>query len=374
MASLNYTKKTLLKAVDLINISKSGLILVGRGCKNLGNEVMYLSEKLGWPIVTTPEGKGVIPTSFKYNLGSYGFSGSDLGVKYIENEDIDCVLILGTSLGESATRNYNNVLIKDRKVIHIDWDESELNKVFKVDLAINYSLKEALDLLKADCFKKYTQYLIDNSILNSPYVKGSHTCLSTRLFLEKLPKILPEKYHLVCDIGEFMNFVFKYLPISDKSRFDISINYGAMGIAVGGAVGTSLANKEVKTVVIVGDGAFFMNGTEILTAKEYNLPIVYFVINNAMLGYVEHGHKYLFDRKLEGLTQERVSIKAIVEAMGIKALTVTDLTELDMCKELIKTTNGPLVVELINDGSEVPAVADRFKALNNERVNKEVSK
>jgi len=364
--SLNYTKQTLLKAIDLINTIQTGLILVGRGCNHLGAYVMALSKKLGWPIVTTPEGKGIIPTSFKNNLGSYGFSGSDLGVTYIENEKIDCVLILGTSLGESATRNYNDVLIKGRKSIHIDWDKNELNKVFNVDLAIIYSLKEALALLENNCSKK-DNASIDNSILNTPYINGSHTGLSTRLFLEKLPEILPKKYHLLSDVGEYMNFVFKYLPIAKMSEFNISLNYGAMGVAIGGAIGTALAHKSITTAVVVGDGAFFMNGSEILVAKEYNLPIIYFVINNSMLGYVEHGHRYLFGRCLEGLVQERVSIKAVAEAIGIKSIAITNLEELETYKKLIKATVGPLVVELITDGSEAPAVADRFKSLNNEK-------
>lgn len=365
--SLNYTKQSLFDAVDLINASQTGLILVGRGCTNLGAYVMALSKKLGWPIVTTPEGKGIIPTSFKNNLGSYGFSGSDIGVNYIENEKIDCVLILGTSLGESATRNYNDVLIKGRKVIHIDWDKNELNKVFAVDLAIIYSLKEALILLRSDCFKKNNVCTIDNSVLNAPYITGCHTGLSTRLFLEKLPELLPEKYHLLSDVGEYMNFVFKYLPIPEISKFNISLNYGAMGVAIGGAIGTALANKSSKIAVVVGDGAFFMNGSEILVAKEYNLPIIYFVINNSMLGYVEHGHRYLFGRPLNGLVQERVSVKAIAEAMGIKSIAISNLEELDTYKNLIKSTVVPLVVELITDGSEAPAVADRFKSLNNEK-------
>lgn len=367
IASSNYTKSTLLKAVNLINSSQTGLILVGRGCTHVGDQAMLLSEKLGWPIITTPQGKGIIPTSFKYNLGSYGFSGSDLAVNYIENESIDCVLILGTSLGESATRNYNDVLIKGRKVIHIDWDKNELNKVFSVDLAIIYSLKEALALLIRDCLEKDVVCSIDNSILNAPYIEGGHTGLSTRLFLEKLPELLPEDHHLLSDIGEYMNFVIKYLPIGERSNFSISLNYGAMGVAVGGAIGTALANKDTTTAVIVGDGAFFMNGTEILTAREYNIPIIYFVINNSMLGYVEHGHKYIFGRPLVGLKQKRVSIKDIANSMGVKAVAVTNLEELDIHKQLMKTMDGPLVVELITDGSESPAVADRFKSLINKK-------
>lgn len=351
------------EAVNIINNSQKGLIFVGKGCKLASKEVMELSEKLNWNLVTTPQAKGVVSTDFRYNLGAYGFSGTELATKYVEEDDIECVLVLGSSLGESSTRNYNDVLVKNRKVIHVDWDKEELNKVFKADVAINDSVENVLKCLLDRCNSKdKTDYR--QRTFNSPY-ECNHSGLSTRLFLEKLPHIMPEGYHLISDIGEYMNFVIRNLEVPSNTGFTISLNYGAMGVGIGGSVGVALANKGNTTAVVVGDGSFFMNGTEILTAKEYKLPIVYFVINNAMLGYVEHGQKFIYGRSIEGVKQQRISIADVAQAMGIKSMQITDIKELDKCKEIISSLSEPLVVELVTDGTEIPIAADRFKALKN---------
>lgn len=348
-------------AANLINESDKGIIFVGRGCEASIKEIMELSRKLSWNIVTTPEAKGLIYSDFEYNLGTYGFSGTDLATRYVETSENKCVIILGTSLGESATRNYNDVLVSGRKVIHIDWDVKELNKVFKADIAINDSIENVITRLIEKCNPKpYSNF--KSGELNKPY-ECNHTGLSTRLVLEKLPSLLPKNSYIMSDIGEYMNFVIKYLPILKDIKFSISLNYGAMGVAIGGSIGTALANKGNVTAIIVGDGAFFMNGAEVLAAKEYNLPIVYFVINNSMLGYVEHGQKFIYGRQIEGVIQERTSIKDVANAMGIKSVQIEKLEDLDICTDLINNLHEPLIVELISDGTEVPIAADRFKAL-----------
>lgn len=360
----NYNDQALNKAIELINKEEKGVILVGRGCKGLTIDIKTLSKRLNWPIVTTPEGKGVISTDFELNLGNYGFSTTDTAQEYIDAGDASCVLVMGTSLGESATRNYNDILVKNRKIIHIDWDKRELNKVFKTDIPVYYDLKKALPKLVSNVNKKNNNYSRPGS-LNKAYEKN-HTGLSTRLFLEKIVEVVPENSYFISDIGEFMNFVFKYLPIKEGMDFEIGLNYGAMGIGVGGAVGLSLGAPDKIPVVIVGDHSFYMNGNEILTAKYYNLPIIYIVINNAMAGYVEHGHSYLYGRSLEGFIQDRVSFVELVKALGIKSIQINELEDMPNIKEFTKDLNGPCVIEVITDGSEPAPIVDRFKSLSNE--------
>lgn len=356
-----FDQRTVDEACDIINREKNGIIMVGKGCRGLSKEVMALSEHLQWPIITTPEGKGGVYYDFHLNLGNYGFSGSETATDYVENSGATCLLVLGSSLGESATRNYNSVLVAGRKVIHVDWDEKELNKVFPADVAIHSDLAEVIPALikgtnpAADKFQK--EEILD------PYQRN-HTGLSIRLFLEKMTRLLPNNTYYVSDIGEYMNFVFKFLQLPPGAEFEISLNYGAMGSGVAGVVGVKLADPDRLTVVITGDGSFLMNGTEIFTAKENKLPILYFVINNAMMGYVEHGHTFLYGRSLEGFKQERISIAKMMEAAGVKAIAIDSYEGLDQIPEMVKDLKGPCVVELITDGSEPAPVADRFKALS----------
>jgi acetolactate synthase-1/2/3 large subunit len=348
------------KAIEVINEEKDGIIMVGKGCRGLSEQVMALSEKLQWPIITTPEGKGIVPTDFYLNLGNYGFSGTDSSTDYVEDGPSTCILVLGSSLGESATRNYNPVLVKDKKVIHVDWDKSELGKVFQTDVEVYHDLEKVIpELIKGVNARSRS---FERPLINSPYVQN-HTGLSIRLFLEKITEILPKNTYYVSDIGEYMNFLFKYLPIQSGGDFDISLNYGAMGSGVAGVVGAHLAEPNRPMAIFTGDGSFFMNGMEILTAKEYKMPIIFIVINNAMLGYVEHGHKFLYGRTVEGFKQQRISISSMMNAIGIKSIEISTMEQLENIGDFVENLDGPCVIELVTDGSEPAPVADRFKAL-----------
>lgn len=353
-------------ATNIINEEESGLIMVGSGCRNFKKDVIKLSKHLNWPIITTPQAKGIIPTDFELNLGNYGFSSTDAALDYVENSNYTCLLVLGSSLGESATRNYNDILFKNKKFIHIDWDKSELNKVFNSDVCVHSDLGVAIPFINENTYKKNVVFSKPKKI-NEDYI-NNHTGLSLRLFLEEIVNIVPENTFFISDIGEYMNLLLKYLPIKKDMGFNISLNYGAMGTGVGGALGAYLALPKRQLAVFVGDGSFFMNGMEILTAKHYKMPIIYFVINNAMLAYVEHGHRYLYGRTLrDSFVQERISIAEMGRAIGIKAMEIRNIEDMKNIEGFISNLHGPCIIELITDGTEKVSTADRFKALNNSK-------
>lgn len=348
------------KAVEIINSETYGLIFVGKGCRGFSNSIMELSEHLHWPIVTTPAGKGVIPSEFKLNLGVYGFSSTDAALEYVREGRANCVVVLGSNLGESSTENFDPTPFIGKRIIHVDWDIKELGKVFDTEVSINADLKYVIQMLVNKTRKKYIHFTKPQ--INKAYEKN-HTGISLRLFLENLTTLLPSETRYLCDLGEFMNFVFKYLSIPQGGDFEINIDYAAMGSSIGGAVGAYLAESEKMLVVFAGDGCFFMNGMEILTAKEYKIPIIYIIINNSMLGFVEHGHKYLFGRSLKGFVQERISIGEMMRSVGIDSIEIRDIKDMAHIKSAISGMDGPLVIEVVTDGSEAAPIMGRLKAL-----------
>ncbi|MBN2982506.1 thiamine pyrophosphate-binding protein [Cohnella algarum] len=349
------------RAAGLIGRSAEGLIMVGRGGRGFGEEIMRLSERLQWPIITTPAGKGVVPADFPLNLGNYGFSSTDAAFAHVNSSSPSCVLILGTSLGEASTCNFNEALVAGRTVIHVDRDPRELGKVFKTDAAIRGDLKEVLPYFIGNCRGARAPYRKPEPV-NEPYAQN-HTGLSLRLFLEALPRYMPANTRYACDIGEFTNFVLKYLEIPSGGDFEINLDYGAMGSAIAGAAGLAAAEPGRPVAALAGDGCFFMNGMEIFTAKEYRLPVVYFIINNAMLSYVERGQKFLYNRTIPDYKQERISIADMMRAAGVRAMAVDKLEDLRGIPDFVSGLDGPCVIEVVTDGSEPAPILDRLKAL-----------
>lgn len=356
---IDYDDSSLTNAIKEINSNQKGLIMVGRGARGLNNEIKELSKKLQWPVITTPNGKSIIDTDFPYYLGNYGFCSADGAVEYVENEKIDCILILGSSLGQTATRDFRDILVKNKKVIRIDWDKSEFNKVFNEDISVFYDLKKAINLINDKVIEKKNEFVKPE--MNKPYVKN-HTGLSLRLFLENIVDILPENTCFSSDMGDFFNYVFKYMPIKKNMDFQTSINYACMGTGIGGVIGTYLAEPNKTHVVIVGDGGFYMNGMEILTAKEYGLPIIYIVANNSMLGLVYNGLNVFYGRSCKGTVKfSETNISSMAKSMGVDSVQITSMEDISKLKDLITNRTKPLVIELVTNGSEVIIDTDRLQ-------------
>ncbi len=353
--------ESLKRACTLIEGAGKGLILAGKGTRGKSELLMELSKHLQWPVITTPEGKGVVSSEFPLNLGNYGFASTDAASGYVNDETVDCLLVLGSALGENATNNFSKALVENKKVIHIDWDEKELGKVYETDVKICADLRLAIPyIINHTASGKNTGFT--RPAVNAKLEK-TNTGVSLREFMEELPEYMPKNTYYMADMGEFMNFAFKYLSIPEGGDFETNLNYAAMGSAIGGAIGVQVAYPERCVAVFAGDGDFFMNGMEVLTANEYGLPIVYFIINNAMLGFVEHGHQFLFERVVKGFKQERISIANMLGACGIKTMELRENSQIKELPEFLSGLKGPAVIEIITDGSEGAPNGDRLKAL-----------
>lgn len=352
-------ERALEDAAKLMGTSQRGLVVVGRGAKPYADAVRRLCEHLDWPLVTTPNAKGTIASDYKYHLGNYGWCTMEGACDYVDTEAIDTVLVLGSSLGQMATRAYNEALVAGRKVVHIDWDDQVFNRVFKADVAVRYPLEGALDKLVAQLPKRSQKFT--KPVSQVPY-EANHTGLSLRRFYEALSSYVPKRTCFIQDMGEHMNFAFKYLTLKEGMDYVTSIHYAAMGTAIGGAVGAYYADKSRRYVVLAGDGSFFMNGLEVLTAREYNCPIVYIVVNNSMLGLVEHGGEYVYGRRHKGRNSfKRVDIAKMCDAMGIYAIQIRSEEDFYKLNDAFDQAGGPVVVEVVTDGSEVLLDTDRWQ-------------
>lgn len=358
------SEEIMANACKAIDNSEKGLILVGKGSRGNTNIIKELSTHLNWPVITTPEGKGVIAQDFPLNLGNYGFASTHAAFSYVNDSTVDCILILGTSLGESATNNYSEALTQGKKVIHIDWDERELGKVYETHFKICADLATAIPYLIKNT--KVKNEVFQRGTINQPS-KKMNTGVSIKKFMEDLPQYMPRDTFYVADMGEFMNFAFQYLQIPEEGDFETGLNYAAMGSAIGGAIGVQMAYPQRNVAVFAGDGCFFMNGMEVLTAAEYQLPIIYFIINNAMLSFVEHGHQFLFNRVIEDFHQKRISIANMMATCGLKTLVIEDNSEITKLPEILKDRKGPVIIEIMTDGSEPAPNSDRLKALQKEK-------
>jgi acetolactate synthase-1/2/3 large subunit len=136
-----------------------------------------------------------------------------------------------------------------------------------------------------------------------------------------------------------------------------------MGWAIGGAIGTALANRAVPVVCLTGDGSLLMNGQEMTVALTEKLCVVFVILNDAALGMVKHGQR-LAGAEQVGVELPAVDFRLLAESMGIPGYvirTAEDFDGLDL--DAILRHPGPTVLDVRIDKDEIPPMGLRMKIL-----------
>lgn len=356
---------TIKRVAEELLARRSGYILVGQGVRNSVEQLLELAEILNWPIITTPQAKGYIPEDHPLLVGVFGFAGHEAASQLIADGDGQVLFIVGSSLGETATNNYNLNLTKNRFSIQLDFDQSVFNRKYEIDLPVLGDIHSSLLLLIEELRAKGLARTSFEVTENKDIYEEDTGEYNTKNVLLTIQKYLPASTRYAIDIGEFMSYVIHHMKVVDYDTFNINVHFGAMGSGIGSAIGSKLAEPERPVACITGDGCFFMHGMEILTAKEYNLPILFIVMNNARLGMVYHGHALQFKRTHPSFEQHPINISAMASAMDIPSFQVTELQDLnqDMLHNLMNL-KGPAVLEVVLTDNNTPPMGDRVKFLS----------
>lgn len=370
------SRDEIVKIVDhILQVGNKGTLLLGYGATSARSVIIELAEFTGWSVATTPRGKGTFPEDHPLSLGVYGLSGHDIAIEKLNGSTHDLLLVIGSSLGELATCNWDSRLVQGRIFIQIDIDKAEIGKNYTPTLGIVGDASAVIkDVIKE--LKEYTELFP-----SSPHTAPNHVWQkvdrlspyntdfpewNTKVAIEQIAACAPNDTRFYIDIGELMTYSIQNIMLTAGQQFDIDINFGGMGSGIGGAIGAQLAEPERPIICMTGDGCFFMHGFEVLTAKEYNLPILFVVINNARLGMVYHGHMLQYKRCLDDFSQTRTDISKVAEALGIKTVQIRSLADLQ--PEHIEqwfAHREPVVIEVVVEGNEIPPMGGRVKFLEN---------
>jgi acetolactate synthase-1/2/3 large subunit len=180
-----------------------------------------------------------------------------------------------------------------------------------------------------------------------------------------LQGVLPKDAIVFSDIGGHMLFNIHHLCIHDRQRFILNLGFGSMGHGTAGPIGAALAVGDRPVVAIVGDACFTMNGMEMLTAAEYQVPVIWIVENNQMHGITWHGSKLVGQRRpMDSVVYRRpVEVASIARAMGLAAWVVDRAGQLQEVFLEALRQQAPCVIEVRVDGTIAPPLGDRARSL-----------
>jgi acetolactate synthase-1/2/3 large subunit len=176
--------------------------------------------------------------------------------------------------------------------------------------------------------------------------------------MAELDAALPDGVDIVVDAGNIGASAIHYLPARRDGRFIVALGMGGMGYSFGAGVGIAFGRRH-RTVVIAGDGSFFMHGMEIHTALQYRLPVTFLLFDN-------HAHAMCVTREQlfysDAYSYNRFGpsrLGAGLAAMfpGLPSTDVLDIGQLGPALSTALDTDGPSVVSIECSADEIPPFA-----------------
>ncbi|WP_328601376.1 thiamine pyrophosphate-binding protein [Nocardia terrae] len=167
---------------------------------------------------------------------------------------------------------------------------------------------------------------------------------------------------VVADAGNTGAAVVHWLPVPEGGRFLIALGMGGMGYSFGAGIGCALG-RGGRTVVIAGDGAYFMHGHELHTAVEYQVPVTFVVFNNNAHAMCVTREQVFYSGEYSFNRFRAAEIGAGVGAMfpELPAWTARTLGEFEHALDKTRAIPGPAFIELQCDPDEIPPFAPFLK-------------
>ncbi len=330
----------------MIRAARHPVIIAGHGCFRAGAQALLqrLGERHAIRVATTLKGKGLISESDPRALGCLGVTSDGSAYRHIVAH-ADLVIVLGASFNERTSHLWDPQLLAGKRVIQVDHDANQLEKVFKADLAIHGDIRAVLEDLLV-CLSDFPAP--PPPAFERAPVAPNFTAIA-RLF-DRLVETLPEA--LVFDDNIIL--AQTYLKASPQHRYFPNSGVSALGHAIPAAIGARCA-LPIPTFAILGDGGFQMCCMELMTAVNYRIPLNVVMINNGTLGLIRKNQFQLYQERYIDCDFVNPDFALLARAFGIAHFRIENAADVDRlfgCADLVEGIN---LIEVLWDKHVFPS-------------------
>ncbi len=356
----------IVEAVSLIALAKKPIFYTGGGIINSGDKASKLLTELvnltGYPITTTLMGLGGFPASDKHFVGMLGMHGT-----YEANmamHDCDVMINIGARFDDRVTGRVN-AFSPNSKKIHIDIDDSSINKIIRVDIPIVSDAVTALEALvhewkshglkcRYEEISTWWNQIKEWQKIDSLSYEQSSDTIKPEWALQLLNNLSKKSAPFVStDVGQHQMWAAQYMQFDSPKKWLTSGGLGTMGYGVPAAIGAQIAHPQALALCISGDASFMMNMQELATIKQYNLPVKIFILNNRYMGMVRQWQELIYDkRESQSYMESLPDFMKLAESFGIKGLRCEKPEELESKIAEMLAHQGPVLFDCVVDKAE----------------------
>ncbi len=334
------------QALEMIKQSSRRIIVAGGGviAAEASAELQALARQLDCPVLTTVDGRGVIPEDDELCVGNYYNSA---GI-YNAIQSADLTIAIGTKFAVGVDGQFQ-AQTPPGQMIQIDIDGNMIGRTHKAHLGILADAKAALTSINthlADLQANDGQF--NQTIWEAR--DGVRQAMRARLgddwpqVMDTIRAKLPRDGLFIRDqtISAY-NWGNQQFPILTP-RTSMNPTSGAIGPGFPMAVGAAIATGK-KSVVVHGDGGFMFHATELATAAQYQVPLVICVFNDSGYGVLRWLQSTRFGRVNE-TDLGKVAFAQMAHSMGVPAERVQSVAEFEAALDTAMAAEGPYLIDV----------------------------
>jgi len=335
--------------LDLVAKAKKPMIYCGGGVISgeASAELLEFAERTQIPVATTLMGIGGFPESHPLSLKWLGMHGTVYANNAVNEADL--LLAIGVRFDDRVTGKVEK-FCEHGTIVHIDIDNSELNKNKVAHLPIlsdlKYALARANEFLAAQGMKRtsknFTRYpdwyaqIAEWKAAHPLSFKDTPDVIQPQYVIRLLWEMTKGEAIITTGVGQHQMWAGQFYDFNKPRTFLTSSGLGAMGFGYPAALGAKVAFPDKQVIDIDGDGSFLMNVQELATAHIEGIAAKAIILNNQHLGMVvqwedrfyssNRAHTFLGDpRDLERVYPDYVQI---CKGFGVPCERVTQKKDL----------------------------------------------
>jgi len=354
------------QSVALVREAKRPLIIAGYGCIRSGAQehLRRVSERLNIPVASSLKGKGALDERSALSLGSLGVTSGGYAMRYLEQE-ADLVLVLGAAFNERTSYVWDRNLLAGKKLIQVDNNAEQLEKVFRADLAVHADLGTYLQAL--DSAAQAQQVAAKEPVDIAAFIAAAQTQANAagetifnrkfdhvRAFYGWLEQRFPDGLVMFDD-----NIVFaqNFYRVSAKDRYYPNTGISSLGHAIPAAIGAG-CQVDRPLFAMIGDGGFHMCAMEIMTAVNYAIPLNIVLFNNSTMGLIRKNQHHLYQDRFIDCDFTNPDYLLLAQSFGIRHCRVESAQDLAKL-ESIDFRHGINLIEVMLDQDAYPNYSSR---------------
>ena len=306
--------------LGLIASAKKPMIYCGGGVitADASKELKEFAERAQIPVATTLMGIGCFPEDHDLSLKWLGMHGTVYANNAVNEADL--LLAIGVRFDDRVTGKVEK-FCEHGTIVHIDIDNSEINKNRAVKLPILGDVKDALARLNRELdrsgnkpvktahtrFPAWYRQIAKWKKEHPLRYKDTPDAIQPQHVIELLMELTKGKAIIATGVGQHQMWAAQYYKFTEPRTLVTSAGLGSMGFGYPAALGAKLGRPDKQVIDIDGDGSFLMNVQELATAHIDGIAPKVIILNNQHLGMVvqwedrfydsNRGHTFLGDPK-----------------------------------------------------------------------------